>query len=179
MQELGGLAGTIGIWIGYIAWLLAMGVALLSIPIGISGGWIALALAVLYDLFYNFHSVGWKALLAFALLLALGELVEALLGSLYVAKKGATRYGVIGAFLGGLLGAIAGSGIVPLFGTLLGSFVGAFVGAVAGEYLREQRLQPSMRVGMYALVGKVTASGIKFVLALAGAVSVAVVAWPG
>jgi uncharacterized protein YqgC (DUF456 family) len=179
MQELGGIAGTIGIWIGYIAWLLAMGVALLSIPIGVSGGWIALALALLYDLFYNFHAIGWKALLAFALLLAIGEVVEALLGSLYVAKKGATRYGVLGAFVGGLVGAIAGSGVVPLFGTLIGSFVGAFLGAVGGEYLREQRLQPSVRVGMHALVGKVAASGIKFVLALAAAVSAAVVAWPG
>jgi hypothetical protein len=32
---------------------------------------------------------------------------------------------------------------------------------------------------MHALVGKVAASGIKFVLALAAAVSAAVVAWPG
>ncbi len=179
MQELGGVAGTIGIYIGYVAWLLAMGVALLSIPIGIPGGWIALALAVLYDLFWNFHALGWKALALFALLLVIGEVVEALLGSLYVARKGATRYGVIGALVGGLVGAVAGSAVMPLFGTLLGSFVGAFLGAVGGEYLREQRLQPSVQVGMYALIGKVAASGIKFILALAAVVSAAIVAWPG
>ncbi len=178
MHEAAGVALTITVWAGYFLWALLMLASTVSIFVGLPGGWIALALAVLYDLIWGFHALGWKALAVFAALMVVGEIVESLLGTLYVARKGATSWGVIGALLGGFAGALAGGSVLPLAGAILGSFAGAFIGAVAGEFLRDRRLQPSMRVGLHALVGKVVASSIKFALALAGAVSMAVVAWP-
>ncbi len=104
----------IGQWSGYILWLLLLCVAAATILISLPGGWIALALAVVYDLMYGFEAIGFVQLAIFAGLLVVGEIIEAGLGTLYVAKKGATRHGMIGGFLGGFLGAIAGSSIVPL-----------------------------------------------------------------
>jgi len=178
MEQATGVAVTIATWSGYLLWITLMLGSLLTIFIGLPGGWIALGLSVLYDLIWGFHALGWKALAFFAALIIAGEIIESLLGTLYVAKKGATSFGIAGAFLGGLAGAVAGSNVLPLAGTIIGSFAGAFVGAVAGEYLKDQRLTPSMRVGLHALVGKILASTIKFALALAGATTMAALAWP-
>jgi len=178
MEQAGEFAISLGVWIGYAFWVLLMLSSIFTIFISIPGGWIALGLAVVYDLIWGFSAIGWPGLVVFAALLALGEVIESLLGTLYVAKKGATAWGVIGAFVGGIAGAIAGSGVVPLVGTILGSFAGAFAGAVLGEYLRNEQLQPSMRVGFHALVGRVIASTVKLGLSLVGAMTVAVLAWP-
>ena len=78
----------------------------------------------------------------------------------------ATKHGVIGAFIGGLLGAAAGNSVVPVIGAVLGSFVGAFGGAVAGEYYREQRLEPSLRIGGHAFVGRLVAILFKHLVGL-------------
>ena len=106
----------------------------------------------------------------FAGLLVVGEVIESLLGLVYVAKKGATRWGVGGGFVGGLAGAVAGSGVVPVVGTLIGGLAGAFGGAVLGEYLRDQQLEPSLRIGVHATVGKLLATTVKFGLSVAGTV---------
>jgi uncharacterized protein YqgC (DUF456 family) len=167
-ENLAATTASIGMWAGYVLWVILLVVACASILITLPGGWIALGLAVLYDLLHGFDRIGWVILAVFAGLLIVGEIVESLLGILYVARKGATRYGVIGGFVGGIVGAIAGSGIMPLVGTLLGGAAGAFGGSVLGEYLRDQRLEPSLRIGWHATVGRLLATSMKFALALSG-----------
>jgi len=178
MEQVGDLAVTIGLWSGYGLWFVLMVAASFLIFLGLPGGWIALGLAVLYDLLWGFTAVGWIGLGIFAALLTVGEVVESLLGTVYVARKGATFAGAVGAFVGAFVGAILGSNVLPVVGTILGSLAGAFVGAVAGEYHRNRQLHPSMRMGWHALVGRVVAGGIKIGLALVGALLVAVMAWP-
>lgn len=165
-----GSAASVGFWIGFSVWLVLLFTACFTILIGLPGGWIALGLAVVYDLFFGFSQIGWTWLAVFAGLLVVGEIIESLLGMVYVAKKGATRYGIIGGFAGGLIGAAMGSGVVPIMGTLLGSFAGAFAGAVAGEYLRDQQLEPSLRIGLHSTVGRILATTVKFALSVTGCV---------
>jgi hypothetical protein len=50
---------------------------------------------------------------------------------------------------------------------VIGGFVGAYVGAVLGEYLRERSIEPSLRIGLHAFVGKTLASLFKVALAVA------------
>jgi uncharacterized protein YqgC (DUF456 family) len=152
-------------WGGTILWALAVVVSGLTILVSLPGGWVALALVVGWDALHGFEAVGWPRLVLFAALLGLGELVEALLGTLYVAKKGATRWGVVGTFVGGIAGAIVGSGIVPVVGTLIGTFAGAYAGAVAGELIAAKKLEPSLQVGMHATAGRLLAVGTKGLLA--------------
>ena len=169
-ENLATTSASIGMWAGYVFWVILLVVACATILITLPGGWIALGLAVLYDLLHGFDRIGWTVLGIFAGLLVLGEIVESLLGTLYVARKGATRYGVIGGFVGGIVGAIVGSSAMPLVGTLVGGALGAFGGAVLGEYLRDQRLEPSLRIGWHATVGRLLATSVKFALALSGSI---------
>ena len=163
-------AASVGFWVGFGFWIMLLFGSCLTILLGLPGGWIAFGLAVVYDLFFGFGQIGFVWLGVFLGLLVLGEIIESFLGMVYVAKKGATRYGIIGGFVGGIVGAIGGSGVVPIVGTLLGTFVGAFVGAVAGEYLREQQLEPSLRIGMHSTIGRLLATTVKFALAFTGSV---------
>jgi uncharacterized protein len=164
--------GTLLVMLGLVL-LASVGSILISLP----GGWIALGVALLYDLAYGFDRIGATWLGVFAGLLVLGELLESLLGTLYVAKKGSSRYGMIGGFVGGIVGAIVGSSALPIVGTILGSIAGAFAGAVAGEYYRNEQLEPSLRVGWHATVGRVLATTAKFALSLTGIGLVLRAAW--
>ncbi len=173
MEQFLGAAGTVGLWTGAIVWAALLAVSCFAILFALPGGWVALGLAVVYDALYGFEAIGAGRLIVFAVLLGIGEGVEALLGSVYVAKQGATRWGVIGGFSGGILGAVVGTPITPVAGTLVGGFLGAFGGAVAGEWLRDRRLEPSLRVGLHATIGRFLAVTAKGLLATSGAAIVA------
>ncbi len=133
---------------------------------GIPGSWISLGAIAVYAAATRFSAVGWRMLLVMAGIAAAGEIAESLLGTLYVARKGATKWGVLGAFAGGLLGAIFGTAIVPVVGSILFGFVGAFAGAVASEYAYYRSLDRALRTGFFAFVGKLLAMLVKFALAI-------------
>lgn len=172
MDAIAEVSGQVALWLVIGLWVLLLVAANFSILVSLPGGWVALGLAALFDVFTGFGTIGWMWLGVFAGLLVLGEIVESLLGLVYVSKKGATRWGMVGGFVGGFGGAIAGSGAVPVLGTLVGGLAGAFGGAVAGEYLRDQQLEPSLRIGVHATVGKLLATTVKFGLSVAGTVLV-------
>ncbi len=133
---------------------------------GLPGSWISLGAIAIYAAATRFSVVGWQMLLLMAGIAAAGEIAESLLGTLYVARKGATKWGVLGAFAGGLAGAVFGTAIVPIVGSILFGFVGAFAGAVVCEYLYYRSLDRALRTGFFAFVGKLIAMLVKFALAL-------------
>jgi uncharacterized protein YqgC (DUF456 family) len=134
--------------------------------VGLPGSWMTLAAIVIYAAATRFSTVGWQMLLVMAAVAAAGEIVESLLGVVYVARKGATKWGVLGAFVGGLAGAAIGTAIIPLIGSILFGFIGAFAGAVASEYLYYRSLDRALRTGFFTFVGKLLAMLVKFALAL-------------
>ena len=138
----------------------------ICIFLGVPGGWIALGGIVIYDLATGFTTVGWKWLIVMGAVLVVGEIVESLLGVVYVAHKGATRWGVLGAFLGGLLGAIGGSFIIPFIGSIVFGLVGAFALAVAFEYICYRSLDRALQTGFFAFIGKLAAMFVKLLLSL-------------
>jgi uncharacterized protein YqgC (DUF456 family) len=134
--------------------------------VGLPGSWIALGAIAIYALATRFGNPGWRMLLVMAGIAVLGEVVESLLGLVYVARKGATKWGVIGAFVGGIAGAILGTAIAPVVGSIIFSFAGAFAGAVLCEYLYYRSLDRALRTGFFAFMGKLNAMFVKFGLAL-------------
>lgn len=143
---------------------LAVLAGLLAVVLGLSGNFILLGLALLVALLGDFQHLslfGWFALLGFAVL---GEVVEAFLGIAAARKFGASRWGMIGTFIGGILGAAVGTAWIPVLGSLVGAFVGAFAGAFLGEFIKGQRAGPSARAGTGAFLGRVAASAFKLMI---------------
>ena len=138
-----------------VLFLIVAGAVLLLHMISLPANWIFLGLSLLYALLTGFSPVGWWTLVVLAILAAIGELLEFLVGVGYTAKRGATRWGVIGTFVGGLIGGIALSSVTPPAGTLLGAFGGSFLGAVLFEYLAQARVDAALRSGRAAFLGKV------------------------
>jgi uncharacterized protein YqgC (DUF456 family) len=152
----------IGLILFYIV-LLALNV---TIFLGIPGGWIAFGAIIVYDIATRFSTVGWKWLIVMVAILLVGELIESLLGVVYVARKGASRWGVLGTFVGGIAGAIGGSFVVPFIGSLIFGLIGAFVLAVLFEYMYYKSLDRALQTGFFAFVGKLTAMFVKVLLSL-------------
>lgn len=158
--------GAIGQWAWFFLWSLLLIAASLFVYLGLGGNFILLALALVHALVTGFDPLGWGTLAWLAGLAVAGEGIEFVVGTFYPARKGASRDGVLLAFLGGLLGAAAGQGLVPVIGAVVGSFLGAFLGAVAGEYRRRRLLEPSLRVGGHAFLGRLAAMMIKHAIGL-------------
>ncbi|MCP4571621.1 MAG: DUF456 domain-containing protein [bacterium] len=156
----------LGQWSWYVLWALLLVAASLFVYLGLGGNFIILGLALIHALATGFDPIGWKLLAILAGIAALGEFIEFVVGTFYVAKRGASKLGVAVAFAGGLLGAFLGNGVLPVAGAVLGSFLGAFGGAVLGEYWHRQRLEPSLRIGGHAFVGRLLAIVIKHALGL-------------
>lgn len=147
--------------VGLDAVLLA---GLILIPLGLSGNFVILGVGLAAALLTGFTTVTWIGLVVMGAFVAVGEILEALLGSVMARKYGASKYGMIGAFAGGLIGAVAGTPVLPVIGTVIGSFLGTAVGALAGELLRGARSDEGTRAGVGALVGRVLASAIKLAI---------------
>ena len=152
--------------VGLAALYLVLFLLNILIFVGVPGSWIALAAIVVYSFVTRFSEVGWKTLLVMGAVAALGEIVESLLGIVYVAHKGATKWGVLGAFAGGLAGAILGTAVIPLVGSIVFGFIGAFAGSVICEYLYYRSLDRALRTGFFTFMGKLVAMLVKFALAL-------------
>lgn len=156
----------VGQWSWFFVWALLLITASLFVYLGLGGNFIIIGLALIHALVTGFDPITWKLLAILLGIALLGEGIEFVVGTFYVAKKGASKPGVVGAFVGGILGAIAGNGVVPVIGALLGSFAGGFGGAVAGEYIQRERLEPSLRVGGHAFIGRILSILFKHALAL-------------
>lgn len=152
--------------IGLVLFYIILFVFYLTIFFGVPGGWVALAAMVIYDAVTGFSSVGILLLVVMLAIGVLGEIVESFLGLVYVAQKGATRWGVLGAFVGGIAGAIGGSFVFPFVGSVVLGLFGAFAGAVLFEYLYYRSMDHALKTGFFAFIGKLAAMLVKFALGL-------------
>lgn len=143
-----------------LALALAAAVLLLHV-VGLPANWILLGLAAVYAFATQWDPVGPWTLLVLVGLAGLAEGLEFAVGVSYTAKRGATRWGVLGSCLGGILGALALASVVPPVGALVGAFAGSFLGAVLLEYRAQQALEPALRAGRAAFLGRALGAFVK------------------
>jgi uncharacterized protein YqgC (DUF456 family) len=169
----------VGAWTWYVLWAALLLTASLLVYLGLGGNFVLIALALIHALVTGFDPIGWRLLVLLLVLALVGEGLEFLIGTFYVARKGASGIAVGAAFVGGLTGAVLGAPIVPIAGAILGSFLGAFAGAILGEYWRRRRLEPSLRIGGHAFLGKLAAILVKHALGLVMVALILRATWPG
>lgn len=129
-----------------------------SILFGLPGTVIILIDTVVYAAVTGFERIGFKVLVTLLILSILAELADFAVGMAGAVNFGASRKALGASIVGGLIGAAL---MAPFFlglGAIAGGFFGAFVGVFAVEFLRQNRLKPSLRAAWGAILGR--AAGI-------------------
>jgi len=128
---------------------------------GLPGTFIILADALIYGLVTQFQKITvWFLILLLGLAVA-GEIFE-FFSNIFGAKHyGASRLGLIGAFLGGLVGIFLGNYLFPVIGPLLGGLAGGFLGAFLFELFRKEGPKRAITAGLGAFLGRVAAIAVK------------------
>jgi uncharacterized protein len=151
--------------------------------LGMPGNWLMVTATATYAYFVPADSpaaIGWKVVVALAVLAGLGEILELLSTAAGTVRAGGSRRGAALALLGSIIGGLFGIFIglpVPLVGPLLAALFFAGLGAAAGATLGEiwvgKDAAASWQVGKAAFWGRLAGTLGKI---LVGAVMVAVVA---
>jgi uncharacterized protein YqgC (DUF456 family) len=141
----------------FVLLYIVLGGVLLLSYLGLSANWILVGAALVIGLITGFEAMSWWMFFLCVGFAVIGEVIEAALGAIIVAKRGGGKWGVIGSILGGFAGVIAGASVAPPFGSLVLGFVGVFFGAVFGEYYKHRRMEPAVRIGFWSFVGRMAA----------------------
>lgn len=155
------------------AGLVGVAATLLTLP----GIWLMVAVAVGIDLWrpetFSIGTIGAAAGLAF-----FAEVAEFVAAGAGATKARGAKRSAAGAIAGALIGALVGTPIFPILGTILGAAVGAGVGASLMERSKAGRTWGDVgRVGQGAAVGRLIATVVKavFAVAVAGLLFVAAI----
>lgn len=165
------------ILIGISLALFSVGCVALTV-IGLPGTWLMLAAAIGVELLRD-GTFSMGTLVAVLVLAILGEVAEFLAGVLGASSQGASKRAGVGALVGGLLGAVIGT-FTPatILGTIIGGAIGAGVGAALVEVaIREKTKTQVLRVGAGAFAGRLLATLIKGLFAVAMAIVLAIAAF--
>jgi len=154
--------------------ILGIFLAALQLP----GTWLILAAAVGFDACHHFIRIGWKWLVALAVVALVAEVADSLFAIAFARRAGASRRAAIGALIGGFAGMFLFSLPMPVIGTIAGGVIGCFVGAFLAELTHPDsaldtadRLSTGARSGLGAAIGRIAGLIVKLAAAfvLAGA----------
>ncbi len=114
--------------------------------------------AFIYAWYSDFSVISWGTLAILLALVVLSQTIEYLASLLGAKKFGASRRGLVGAFLGGLIGLFSGG--------IAGTLIGSFFGALLLEFFHGRNLNASLRIGLGTWIGFFCGAVGKFIIAL-------------
>ncbi len=103
----------------------------------------------------DFAHIGWGTITMLVVLAAGSYAVDFGATAIGTGRVGASRWAMVGAFLGTVIG---------LFFGVVGLLIGPFVGAVGAEYLARGTLKDATRAGLGAWLGIVIGTALKLAL---------------
>jgi uncharacterized protein YqgC (DUF456 family) len=114
---------------------------------------------VLHTLLLPEHGMGWVGIAILVLLLVVSYFVDMAAGAMGARWFGASRWGIMGVFVGGIIG---------LFFAPLGFIVGPLIGGLAFELIfAKKRMAPAVKSTWGTLLGTGLGLAVRFALALA------------
>ena len=163
----------------YLLLFLGMLLGLVSIPFGFPGTLIILACILIYGLLTHFAAgVGVPFFVFLCVLTLAAETADHWLSAVGAKRYGASTRSMWLSFVGGFVGAIMiGGPLAVLFGPLgpvAGGFAGAFAIVVIHELYLRKNLADALRAGWGTFLGRMAGTILKFVIAIAIIVAVAV-----
>ena len=143
------------------SFLILLGLAGSVLPI-LPGPPLAWAGLLVYGILTDFQEATVLAVVIFGLIAAISQVIDMFAPVLGAKGYKATRYGIVGAFLGALLGVF----IAGPIGIALGPLIGAFT----GEYIAHRDHERALKTAWGAFVGFLIGSFVKIIVVLANAV---------
>jgi uncharacterized protein YqgC (DUF456 family) len=144
------------------AFFLAQMAGIVLVPFGLPGPLVQAAAAVALCLATHGARMQWYWAAGFFAVGVIAEIVDLLAGQIGSKKFGGSKKAAWGALIGGFVGAFGGGLIpVPVMGSVVASFIGTFIGAMIGEMRQQEALEPNLRVGMGAVLGRAAGVAMK------------------
>jgi len=137
--------------------LMAVGIAGVILPFlpGVPIAWTGL---LIYAWATGFQKISLTEVLIFLGLTILAVAID-FIGPMLGAKKyRASKYGILGAFLGGIVGILG----LSLWGVIVGPLVGAFL----GELISKKEINQALKSGLGTILGSLGGSLVKIVIIL-------------
>lgn len=167
------------VWIYY---LLLVAVDLLGLVLAaftLPGLWLMLGAAAVYALLTRGQFLGWRVLLILLVVAAVSEIGEIYLGGAGAKNAGASKWGIVGGFVGAIVGGIFLTFVpVPILNHVVGICLGTFLGAFVLELVLGQTLGSSLRIGVGAAQGRLFGIVGKLAAGFAMIVLTAIAAFP-
>jgi uncharacterized protein YqgC (DUF456 family) len=133
---------------------------------GLSAPLVQAALVFVYVLIDG-SLLGWPGFGIIAVAAVIAELIEFFAGVRGAKKAGGSRRAGWGAIIGGIIGAIAFTPFGFIIGSIFGSFLGTFAGAWLFEFSVMANSSHAIKVGFWAMCGKVAGFAIKAAVSIA------------
>lgn len=146
---------------------------LIAAVLGLPGTWLIAGTSAAFTWWLATGSGAERPLFMSALVLVTllvlavaGEILEFWAAAAGARSGGASRRGAIGALLGSIVGAIAGTIWIPIpvAGSLIGACLGAAFGATTFEVHAGRDIDPSIRAGLGAGIGRLGGSVAKLAI---------------
>ena len=164
------------VWLYYFLLIAVDLCGLVLAAFTLPGLWLMLAGAIGFALLTHARFLSWRVVIVLFVFAAASEISDLVLGGAGAKKAGATKWGILGGFVGAILGGIFLGALVPvpILNVVIGLCLGSFIGAASVELLLGQELGPSLRIGLGAAKGKLFGIVGKLVL---GMVMFAITLW--
>lgn len=193
--RVGGGLTAVAIFVGKLLFVLILPAAIAGTLVGMPGGVIVLADAVVYSAFQGWTAPPWWVLLILLVIAAGAEMMEQALAFAGVKRSGASDATGVWTIVGGFAGAALGGAVAPLLGAIgvlggpFGSVILAIlppiglglVGGFLGGYLFEVRQgrdpEQARKIGWSALIGRLAGAFTKALLVAVMATIVLISTW--
>ena len=145
------------IWVYFFLLMLTDLCGLVLAAFTLPGLWLMLGAAAFYAYLSRGAYLGYRTLIALLILAGVAEVAEIFVTGAGAKQAGASKWGILGGFVGAILGGIFLTGVIPyipLLSTVIGICLGTFLGAFGIEFAMGRPTSQSMRIGFGAAKGR-------------------------
>lgn len=142
----------------YLITFIILGIALFGSAVGLPLSPLVVIGTGIFGILTNFSTFKVSHLLIFTVIITLAVFSDNVLILLGAKKFGASKKGLLGAFLGGIFGLIAGGPI--------GLLIGPFIGATLFELSSKRKADEAIKSGLGAVLGVFMGAFLKFLVVL-------------
>lgn len=141
--------------VGLTIFIIVLFAGMFSIVFGLPGTIIILVDVIIYSLITGSAKIGGGTIIVLMIITLIAEALDFILGAAGAKKFGSSKKGIASSLVGGIIGAILMAPFLFGLGSVIGAFVGGFAGAFLVELAERKKLQPAVRAGFGALLGRV------------------------